>query len=383
MTATVSGPPNVPAASLRFRHWLIIFSFFVLVVTPIIVACWYLWARASDRYISTVGFSVRTEEVGSAIEMLGGIAELSGSSSSDTEVLYDFIQSQELVADIDTRLDLRGLWSKGDPETDPLFAYDPPGTIEDLVDYWRRMVNVYNDGTGLLELQVQAFTPEDAQQIAQDIYDESTAMINRLSAIAREDATRYARTELEKAETRLSNARRELTLFRNETQIVDPAASVQTQMGLLSSLQSQLSEALVDLDILLQTVSRSDPRISQLQRRVTVITERIEAEREKLGISTIDGTGSPVFADLIGDFERLAAERDFAQEAYNAARAAFDAAQAEARRQSRYLAAHIRPTLAESSKQPKRYTLLALTALFSFLSWAILVLAVYALRDRS
>lgn len=383
MTATVSGPKNVPAAGLRLRHGLIIFSFFLVVVTPILIASWYLWTRASDRYISTTGFSVRTEEIGSAIEMLGGIAELSGSSSSDTEVLYDFIQSQELVADIDSRLDLRQLWAKGDPDTDPLFAYDPPGTIEDLVDYWRRMVNVYNDGTGLLELQVQAFAPEDAQKIAQEIYDESTAMINRLSAIAREDATRYARTELEKAEIRLSNARRELTLFRNETQIVDPAASVQTQMGLLSSLQSQLSENLVDLDILLQTVASSDPRISQLQRRVTVITERIEAEREKLGINTIDDSSSPVFADLIGEFERLSAEREFAQEAYNAARGAFDAAQAEARRQSRYLAAHIRPTLAESSQQPERFTLLALTALFSFLSWAILVLAVYALRDRN
>jgi len=116
---------------------------------------------------------------------------------------------------------------------------------------------------------------------------------------------------------------------------------------------------------------------------VEVIEGRIEAERNKLGMSSLDSSATEAFADLVGEFERLSAERDFAQESYTAARAAYDAALAEARRQSRYLAAHVRPTLAESPTHPKRNMLLALTALFSFLGWAILVLAAYALRDRS
>ncbi|WP_135507420.1 capsule biosynthesis protein [Roseovarius aestuariivivens] len=383
MTEINAGLATVSSARFKLRHWLVVISFVALVVVPSLTGWWYLWARASDRYESTVGFSVRTEELGSALEMLGGIAEMSGSSSSDTEILYNFIQSQELVREIDERIDLRGIWAKGDPEKDPIFAYDPPGTIEDLVAYWRRMVNVYDADAGLLELYVQAFTPEDAQLIAQEIYGESTEMINRLSAIARQDATSYAREELDQAEERLSRARRELTQFRNQSQIVDPSASVQSQMGLLSSLQLQLAETLIDLDIIKATASSNDPRLAQLERRVAVIESRIEAERNKLGISSVDNAANDAFADLVGEFERLSAERDFAQESYTAARAAYEAAIAEARRQSRYLAAHVRPTLAEAPTHPQRYTLLALTMLFAFLSWAILVLAGYALRDRS
>lgn len=382
MTDTAQGLSAVPRARLQRRHKLVVLSFVLLVILPTVLAGWYLWTRATPRYVSTVGFSVRTEEAGSAIEMLGGIAELSGSSSSDPEILYNFIQSQELVRDIDERLDLRRLWAKGDPDRDPVFAYHPPGTIEDLVAYWQRMVKVYDDDSGLLELHVQAFTPEDAQRIAQEIYDESTAMINRLSTVARQDTTRYAREELDQAEERLSTARTALTQFRNQSQIVDPSASVQSQMGLLSSLQLQLAEALIDLDLVRQTAQSNDPRLSQLERRVSVIQERIEEERDKLGMGSQSQSRTEAFADLLGTYEQLSAERDFAQESYTAARAAYDAAVAEARRQNRYLAAHIRPTLAEAPAAPKRTTLLALTALFSFLSWAILVLAAYALRDR-
>ena len=63
-------------------------------------------------------------------------------------------------------------------------------------------------------------------------------------------------------------------------------------------------------------------------------------------------------------------------------KATYDAAQAESRRQSRYLAAYVRPTLAESSRYPERPLLLGLAALFIFLVWSTLVLVVYALKDR-
>lgn len=383
MTDTAARIDTVPRARLRLRHFLVFFSFLLIVVAPTALAGWYLWTRAVDRYVSSVGFSVRTEEAGSAIETLVGIAQLSGSSGSDTEILYRFIQSQELVEDADAALDLRALWSKADPDLDPIYAYHTPGTIEDLVRYWSRMVNVYNDDSGLLELQVQAFTPEDARTIAAFVFDQSTEMINRLSAIARSDATRYAREELTQAETRLASAREALTRFRNATQIVDPSASVQSQMGLLSSLQLQLAQTLIDLDIMRQTASATDPRVTQMERRVEVIEARIAEEREKLGLGAGGASsGTEAFADLVGRFEQLSAERDFAEQSYTAARAAYDIALAEARRQNRYLAAHVRPTLAQSADHPRRITITALVALFAFLLWAILVLAGYALRDR-
>ena len=53
----------VPRARIRPRHVMVAASFVVLVILPTILAGWYLWTRAADRYISRVGFSVRTEEI--------------------------------------------------------------------------------------------------------------------------------------------------------------------------------------------------------------------------------------------------------------------------------------------------------------------------------
>ena len=94
------------------------------------------------------------------------------------------------------------------------------------------------------------------------------------------------------------------------------------------------------------------------------------------------GPGGQEYATIIAEFESLSVDREFAETAYAAALSALDAARGEASRQSRYLAAYIQPTLAQKSEFPQRELLLALVALFAFLTWAILSLIYYALRDR-
>lgn len=375
--------PPVRRARIKLRHRIVFLSFLLGVLGTNLAAAWYLWERAADRYVSVAGFSVRTEEISSAVELLGGVAELSGSGSSDEDILYKFIQSQELVRTVDDALDLRHLWSKADPEIDPIFSYAPPGAIEDLTDYWARMVTVYNDSsTGLIDLEVQAFDPQDAQNIARMVYDESSRMINRLSDIAREDATRHAREELETAVQRLKVTRAEVTKFRNKNQIVSPDSTLQIQTGLLSSLEMQMAETLIDLDMLRQTSTEKDPRTKQAERRREVIEARLRQERGKLGIGSASDTRDDRFADLVGEFESLSVDRQFAEQSYTAALAAYDAAVAESRRQTRYLAAHVSPTLAETSIYPNRPVTMGLIALFSFLIWSILVMVGYSLRDR-
>lgn len=373
-------PPTVSPGRMRRRHYGVICCFLILVVVPVVLTAWYLWARAVDQYASTVGFSVRTEEVSSAIELLGGITELSGSSSSDTDILYEFIQSQKLVADIDAVLDLRGIWSW--PETDPIFTFDAPGSIEDLVDYWKQMVRVnYDTTTSLIEVRVLAFRPDDATTIAQAIFDRSTTMINQLSDIAREDAIRYAREELDTAVERLKQARQAMTSFRNQYQIVDPTADIQIQVGLLATLQSQLAEALIESELLTETTRENDPRIAQSERRIRVIRNQISEERRKLGIGdrSLDGAA---FATVIGEYERLAVDREFAEQTYTGALVNYDNALAEARRQSRYLAAYVLPTTSEEAQFPQREVLLALVSLFLVLFWSILTMVYYSLKDR-
>lgn len=374
--------PVAPAARVKKRHWGVLLSFVLLVLLPIAAAFWYLETRAADQYASITGFTVRRADAApaAASDLLGGLAKLSSGSSSDTDILYEFIQSQKLVELVDQKLDLRKIWSK--PRNDPVFAFDPRGSIEDLVDYWERMVNIYYDGSnGLIQVQVKAFDPEDARNIARAIVEESTRMINRLSAVARADTMRYAKEDLDLALARLKKARQAITAFRNKAQIVDPNADIQGQMGLLNTLQQQLASTLIELDLLRETARKADPRIVQLERKISVIQARIKDERKKFGFGG-GGAGGTDYASLVSEYEGLTVELEFAQRTYLSALTAFDTAKAEAQRQTRYLAAFVAPTLAQKPQYPKRPVLLGILGFFLFLSWAILVLVSYSIKDR-
>ncbi|MFN4172342.1 MAG: sugar transporter [Pseudorhodobacter sp.] len=375
----VQVPPAARPARLQRRHRLAMASFALCVLAPVLAMAVYLHAFAADQYASSMGFTVRTEETGSAMEILGGLTKLSTASSSDTDILYKFIQSQELVQAMDRDLDLRGIFAR--PGGDPVFSLAPGSSIEDLVVYWKRMVRIYYDpGIGLMEIEVRAFDPVDAKTIATDLFARSSERINRLSAIAREDTMRYAREELDTAVARLKTARQALTLFRNDTQIVDPSADIQGQMGLLTSLNAQLAESLIELDILTGTTRDNDPRMEQTRRKIAVIERRIGQEREKLGVGR--GHGGRAYADLVGEFESLQVDLEFAEKAYISALSAYDTAVAEARRQSRYLAAYVEPTLAQTALYPQRGIILLVGGFVLFGVWALALLIFYSLRDR-
>ena len=367
------------AGGIRRRHSALLVSLVVLVLLPLAVAAWYLYARAAPQFASTVAFSVRTEEFSSPVELFGGFADISSSGSSDADILFHYIASQEIVRRLDDRLGLAEIYAKAD---DPVFAFQSGGAIEALHDHWDGAVRVvYDPGTGLIEARALAFAPEDARAIAAGILDEASRLVDELSAIARDDATAFARAELDRSVARLKTARENVTAFRSRTQIVDPSADLQGQMGLLSLLEQQLAEALIDADLLRESTRAADPRLRQAERRIAVIEARIADERRKLGVGGPGGDGQD-YATLLAEFERLAVDRDFAEAAYQAALAAFDQAQADARRKSRYVAAHVRPTLAETSEFPRREVILLTLAFFLFAGWALMVLVYYSVRDR-
>jgi capsular polysaccharide transport system permease protein len=370
-------PAAPPAARLRLRHWAAILGFLALVALPFAAAVVYLETRAADRYHSDVAFSVRSEDAGAAAAgLIGAITSIGGGSASDADILYEYVRSQAIVEAIDAELDLRAIWGRA--ADDPVFTIAPDAPVEALVAHWRRMVDVaFESGAGIIHVRVQAFTPEDARAVAAAVLAQSSALVNRLSDQAREDAVRFAREELAEAEANLREMRARLSAFRRENRLVDPSADVAGQMGLLNALQAELAQALVERDVLLSFVGEQDQRVIQAGRRIDAVGARIEAERASLGAPGTEG----VLPDVVGRYEELLVDLEFANTAYTQALAGLAAARAEARRQSRYLAPHVRPTLAESALFPRRTLLAGLVALFLLLGWSAVMLVYYNVRD--
>jgi capsular polysaccharide transport system permease protein len=372
--------PVVKPAPLGLRHVGLMLAFLLLVIVPVALTTWYLETRAVPQYGSTLGFTVRSDETPAATDFIGSVGTALGASTSkDSDILYEYIRSQEMVGLIDSEVDLEGLYSLYH-DRDPIFAYAPGGTAEDLLRYWSRIVRIaYDSNSGMIELRVLAFSPEEATRIATLIRDASATKINELSAFARADVLQYASADLDRAVEQVKAAREAVTSFRMANNMVDVSADVEGQMGIVGVLEEQLATAMIDLDILRSTTRDDDPRIDAAETRIAVIQAHIDEERAKVG-SDSSASG---YAAKVGEFERLSVEREFAEQRYLAAMRAFELAQSEANRRSRYLVTYVGPTLAERAEYPQRLLLIAGVALFALVLWSVLSLIFYSIRDRN
>jgi capsular polysaccharide transport system permease protein len=371
--------PTVQPARMRQRHWGLVALFMLMVVLPAVGYSGYLYTVAADQYESDVGFGSRTEDTPSSFSFLGLLGGSGASSASDMDVVNQFISSQELVVRIDKQLNLRKIYSR--PARDWLAAFPVDGSLEDLVDYWQKMVVVnFDRSTGLMTLKIFAFDPKDAQDIAKAVLAESTSIINELSKTAQDDSTRYSREALAKAESRMTETQNALTAFQLKHHIVDPSVQVGGTAQVVGSLIGQLASAEIDLDMLTGTVPDNDPRIGQLKRRIDVIQKRMDAEQAKVG--GLSDTESAGFAKLTIDYQNLQMAQDFAQKAYLTSLGAYDQAVNNAEHKTRYLATYLQPTVAETSTAPNRPLRIFLLVLAGLFSWSALAMIYYALRDR-
>jgi capsular polysaccharide transport system permease protein len=371
----VAGRPVI--ARMKRRYLAILVSFAVMVIVPIALVATYMYAFAKDQYHSTAAFSIRSEEANAAVSgLLGALTQVSSGSANDPDILFEYIRSQDIVAELDREIGLTAIFRKA-PD-DPVFNLAEDATIEDLYDKWMDMVDVVHESSnGILEIDARAYTPEDAQQIVAAIVSKSSTLVNKLSRIANEDAIRFAKDELRETENALYDVRRKLTVFRRTNQIVDPVADAQGQLGILTALQTELARALIEQDTLASFAQPNDPRIASNDVRIAAISKRIDAERANL-----QGTATDNTLDIFSEYEDLLVQQEFARASYTQALAGLATANADARRQARYVAVHVEPTLAEQSLYPQREVIVALTALFAMLAWAVLALGYYNVRDN-
>ncbi|MCX7888383.1 MAG: hypothetical protein N2422_01475 [Rhodobacteraceae bacterium] len=361
----------------RLRRIAVLGLLVGLFAAPVAAASVYLFLLAGDRYRSEAAFSVRSQESAApGPGLLGAIAGLGGGSATDAEILYDVLRSRSMADRIDRRLDLRAIF--GRVPGDLVFALAADATAEDLARHWRRAVRVTLDRqAGILSVTADAFTPEEAQAITAALLDESVRIVNDLSAQARADAVRFAAADLARAEQVLRETRARLAAFRRAHRIVDPSADAAGQMGVVSTLEQDLAQALIERDMLAAYADPGDHRVVQADRRIAAIRSRIEAERGALGAAA----GDEALPEILSGYEALLTDLEFAQAAYTQALGTVSAAEAEARRQTRYLATHIAPTRPETAEYPQRWTSLGLVVVFAALASALASVTVYSLGD--
>jgi capsular polysaccharide transport system permease protein len=186
-------------------------------------------------------------------------------------------------------------------------------------------------------------------------------LVNDMNLRIREEAMRVARTELRRAETRLTDARVALTMFRQQERAVDPSATASAAVSTINGLESDIARARSELQTLQGYARPNSPQIINLQNRIRGMEAQVAEERERIAAA---GTG---VTELMETFARLNAEVALAQQQLEANVIVLDRANSDAARQSIFLLRIVEPNLAERSLFPLPYWL----SLYIFISLSI------------
>ncbi|WP_026613649.1 RkpR, polysaccharide export protein [Ensifer aridi] len=372
---------------LRWRHAIIGGTFLGLVAVPATLASLYMAFIAADQYHSTTSFAVRSIEGGVSTDILGMFTQASGGSTvSDSYILMDYILSERMAADADRRFKLEDVYATRG--LDYFYGIGSDLPIEDKLAYWRDMVSVnFDHASGIMQVQVKAFDPKQARELAQFIVNQSDNLVNGLSLSARNDVLRAAQDEVLAGEARLSKARAALRDYRDKSQEISPEEGAKLAVQLIGSLEQQLTQLNADLATAKSQMGEDTPRIRVLKTRIESLEQQLAVERQRLGAgerkAASNAPDSPDVAGRIAEFEELETEREFAERAYTAALGALEKARVEANNRQRYLALFIEPTLSELAQYPTRLLNALLVTLGLLFAWAIGVMSYYNVRDRA
>ena len=368
----------------RKTPWLPI-SAAVGILVPVLVAAFYYFAIAADRYVSEARFAVRSNEAQMA-DALGMITGLPASTVvSDSYIVSDYIKSREMVAELEKRLPLRTIYS--DPAADFLYRLDPEASREGLVSYWENRLDVfYNSTKNTIAVEVEAFRPEDAEKLATEIVAITRELVNTLSAQARADAVQFAASELARAELRVRAARQAMLDFRVDHNDFDPTVTATATLGIVASLESERSRLKSQTASVAGYLAADAPQMQVLNAKIAAIEAEIARVQGQIShgdaSTTTGGADAPALASLVGDYQGVLLDQEFAEKSYAAAQASVERARADADRTQSFLAIYMNPAAAEEPARPRRILGILIVLTFAAVIWAVSALIALTIKDH-
>ena len=369
---------TVTAAKRLFLWWRSR-PIWVLALIFIALSTLYWQLIASDRYVSSARVVVqRTDLPGGSggIDIsgfLGGV--LGGSNAQDTLLLQAYLQSIDVLRRLDEKLHLKAHF--GDPSHDILSRLWR-NEIEWFQRHYLNRVNFYFDErSGTLVIEAQAYDPQTAQAIARSLVEEGERYMNDLGhSIAREQV-RFLEGQVKDIQERVRDTRQRLLAYQTKHRIVSPTADVQSATSILAQLDAKRIELEAQLAAFQAYLVADHPNIVQIKQQIQAIKRQINTEKTKLTAS-----GGQPLTHQAEEFQRLEFDAAFAQEVYKSALAALERVRVDAARTLKTVAVVQSPGLPEYPEEPRRWYNTAVFGLGALVLAGIVQLIVAIVREH-
>lgn len=378
--APAEAPP--PRRVVKPKYSFARASAFVMILIPTLLGALYFGLIASHQYSANFQLAVRSNDRPMFEQMAPAMAGLNSSPvASDSYILVEYLRSRQLIEDISKTVDLRGIYSHSDH--DFISRLSSSASIEDIVYYWRRRIDVrFDHQSGIVTASIRAFRPEDALTIAQTALRLSELLVNQLSKKAREEAVAAAEDDVRRMEVRLATSIAMLKKFRDRTGVIDPAKGAGAGLQVLGKLQEELVRLRTQLSILSKNMNPNAPPIVNLKQRIAATEEQVNNARAEVGRNAADAQTPELTSQLLSEFESLELERQFAEKAYTATLTSLERARSDSIRTQRYLSVFVEPHMPQEPSHPKRLLMILTIFGFAFIGWAVFLLVYLTIKEH-
>jgi capsular polysaccharide transport system permease protein len=377
------GAVRAPSLRQRLRGHARAISFLACVVLPGIAAAGYEYGCATGQYVSEFKLLVRqqapeTSGQNSIMSALGGGNPMLA-MIEDSEVVQQYIGSHQILADLPPGVSLDRIFATRRADW---FSRLAPGLPpEQQLLYWRKMVHPYFDlSSGVITVQVRAFSPRDALTLANVVLSSSEALVNQMSLQARQNSLAYAGQTADAAQAALLADEANLASYRNQYSVLFPELTAASTSSVDEGLSSRLAEdqaTLASLTSLGQT--DASPQVQTLRARIAAT----QAEISHVGAALASaGGGTQTLATVLSGYNTLVETEKLDEELYDSDLLNLQNARNSAAQKSIYLETFVQPNLPVVSTYPVRWLATAETALAGFIAWVLLTLVVNIIRDQ-
>jgi capsular polysaccharide transport system permease protein len=305
--------------------------------------------------------------------LLPGAAAL---SQEDTRFLREYLHSQGLLLRLDQELKLRQHYESA--HSDPLYRLWPGTSQEQLLEYWRKRVEISLDEvSGLLTVRVQGFEAHQAQQITQALLREAEAFVNEISHRIADEQLAFAKGELTRAEEQLTTAQRALIDFQTRHRMLDPQADALATGQRAAELRARLAKLEAELSAKQAFLHDDAPDIITLKAEVAAVRQQVGRETQSAMAS-----GGEALNRLAVTFHDIKTRAALADGAYRSALTAVEATRIEASRKVKSLVVIEPPTLPETAEFPRRLYELSTLLLLCLAVFGIGHLAIATVREH-
>lgn len=356
----------------QYPQWAI-----ALVAILLVSFYWFVWAQ--DRYISSATVVLESPQVAAPEISFASLMGGGGSGNThDLLLLREHLLSVDMLRHLDEALNIRQHYS----EHGDIFAKlrDPDAPIEALHKYYLRRVNIELDEyAGVLNISVQAYTPEFARDMTALLLEAGENHMNQMGHRLAEEQVLFLEQQMVRLEERFRETRNQLLEFQNEYGLVSPTATVESLNQVVATLEGDLARLQAQRDALASFQSSQSAELRQVERNIAALRDQISEQSERLA-QAAGGALNRVSAE----YGTLELQAQFAQETYSSALAALENTRLEAARQLKQVSVLQSPLFPEYPTEPRSLynsTVFAIIMIFLAFILSMIIMIVKDHRD--